>query len=521
MELRSCHPAQLPRINCQGMRLNEIPLPILPCPAGIKPTTLLDADRSSPYRMIHPIPIPFYPISYDQKSPLNAQQGAFKRVAPQTPPIDYPLFHRFKAFVREWVQSNLDPLGVNDIMSFDEWVDGLSFNLERKRQLRAAAEEWNFSFPPFRIAARIASFIKLEFYLIFKYPRMINSRCDAFKAFSGRYFKSIERVVYDVQSPFGHPFFIKHVPVCDRPQMISKLAGPRFFGTDYSSFEASFVSDIIRNIEGTLYKHMLKNFPLVAKYIVRVISGTNRIRTRSGFNMDVLGRRMSGDMCTSLGNGFTNLMLMLFYAHEHGMVIDGFVEGDDGLFSSVGDIDGKWFTRLGFTLKIEESVTPGEASFCGCLNDGINIIKDPVKALISLCFAHGVKNLKPNSPRLAGIFACKALSALCELPRCPIVTEFALMMLRRVPGVTPIFVPDGYHASPDISRLDYNHHIPTSTRVLFHSVFNISVAMQLHIEAQLRKDDISHLGILFVNEQSALDQLRARLSFMKVSQAGG
>lgn len=40
---------------------------------------------------------------------------------------------------------------------------------------------------------------------------MINSRSDAFKAFSGPFFKAIEKVVYEM------PEFIKHTPVPDRP----------------------------------------------------------------------------------------------------------------------------------------------------------------------------------------------------------------------------------------------------------------------------------------------------------------
>lgn len=76
---------------------------------------------------------------------------------------------------------------------------------------------------------------------------------------------------------------------------------------------------------------------------------------------------MSGDMCTSLGNGFSNKMKAEFLAYKAGGTIDGFVEGDDGLFVTNFELRSSDYEKLGFTIKIEEIADPCEASFCGMI----------------------------------------------------------------------------------------------------------------------------------------------------------
>ena len=83
----------------------------------------------------------------------------------------------------------------------------------------------------------------------------------------------------------------------------------------------------------------------------------------------VTGTRMSGDICTSLGIGFSNLVMNLFVASKCGATIKGFVEGDDGIFvcPEGWTPNSFWIERLGFKIKMETHTDWTRASFCGNL----------------------------------------------------------------------------------------------------------------------------------------------------------
>jgi len=82
------------------------------------------------------------------------------------------------------------------------------------------------------------------------------------------------------------------------------------------------------------------------------------------------GLRMSGEMWTSLGNGFSNFIMFYFEASERGITIKGLVEGDDGVFSSVEKfIDNEVIESFGFRIKIEYRTKINDTCFCGNLFD--------------------------------------------------------------------------------------------------------------------------------------------------------
>jgi hypothetical protein len=165
--------------------------------------------------------------------------------------------------------------------------------------------------PPDDRSFRIDQFVKSEFYELFKHFRMINARCDTFKASVGPVFKVIEHEI------FKNPAFIKKIPVMERPEYICNRilkGGGLYMETDYSSFESLFTPQLMRSCEMIMYKYMSRDllggttwFSLVE----RTITGTNAISNKY-FKAWVEGKRMSGEMNTSLGNGFSNLMIMKF-----------------------------------------------------------------------------------------------------------------------------------------------------------------------------------------------------------------
>lgn len=162
---------------------------------------------------------------------------------------------------------------------------------------------------------------------------------------------------------------------------------------------------------------------------------------------------MSGDMCTSLGNGFTNLMLAKFLAAEQGKELAGFVEGDDGLFVTEATLTAEAYQQLGFSIKIVELGDPCKASFCGMVfAESGEIIKDPVKFLSTFGWTHSFINA--GAAVMDQLLRAKALSAIYEAPQCPILGQLARCALEKTRGVIPRFVDDGYHRAPDEVKLE-------------------------------------------------------------------
>jgi len=192
---------------------------------------------------------------------------------------------------------------------------------------------------------------------------------------------------------------------------------------------------------------------------------------------------MSGDMNTSLGNGFTNLMLTLFIASEKSIDIDGFVEGDDGIWVCSQLPTPRDYLDLGFTIKIEVHDDPREASFCGLIYGASGqIIRNPVRFLQT--FGWTGSFIEAGEKTMYELLRAKALSACYETPSCPIVGAVAREALRVTEGYQPRYV-DTYHKPPPA-----NYRIPSfeptpETRELFAKTYGVSTSVQLLAEAEV------------------------------------
>ena len=100
-----------------------------------------------------------------------------------------------------------------------------------------------------------------------------------------------------------------------------------------------------------------------------VLCGKNIVQNRY-LDCIIEARRMSGEMNTSLGNGFSNLMFMAFVCEKLGLNCNGVVEGDDGLFAFNGNTpSASDFTKYGFNIKLDVHSEISTASFCGNVFD--------------------------------------------------------------------------------------------------------------------------------------------------------
>lgn len=501
-----------------GARVSEIPLPhpesklVTEGKATIR-EPLKAMPRRKMFRCTGYGEVPgFYPICMDTRDPETQVAGLKKRLLRDVPAADPLLLGELKGFVQQFVQENFPKI---QRPSFEGWLETAPYTEARKQELREAHESLHGGRPTRKEASRVSSFGKSESYEAYKHLRWINSRTDAVKSFLGPYFKAIEGVVYEL------PWFIKHTPVPERPAKLHALmkAGRRYYFSDYTAYESHFTPEVMDAVECVLYRHCLADTE-DADFVCNILMGKNRLATRLGVQATLDGRRMSGDMCTSLGNGFTNLMLALFLAHRSGAEMEGFVEGDDGVFSTNMELSSELFEKVGFTIKLVEVTDPlsgipvdtgvshpeswarGEyfGAFCGvlCSEDGQQL-RDPRKFFST--FAWTLSCIHAGDATMKALARSKALSAVYETPHCPLVSVLARHVLKLTKGVKAR-AGEGWEAvnAYKVAVCDedkWPEFNPTdATRALFARLFSISIPAQLEVERRFRSGDFFILDLV-------------------------
>ena len=431
----------------------------------------------------------------------TAAVGAAARFATLPPTPEPELIVQLKAFVGRWLRKNLQPLSNTDIPTFEEWLEMTNYPRWRKEQLR---QVWTDLTVLGAKECRVKSFVKREVYPDWKHARSINARSDEVKVATGRIFKAIEKALFSLD------YFIKKVPVADRPSFIQerlrRTGSWKYIATDYTAFESLFTRDIMKAVEFQLYEYMLEStdcWTSMRAFLDQVLAGINVCQFRD-FTMLIRAKRMSGEMNTSLGNSFSNLMFFLFVCDLCGIdesEVCGVVEGDDGLFAVARDLDTGLFQRLGLNIKLEEHADLCTASFCGMVFDEEELcnITDPREALATFGW---------YDPRYAGVsekkqlalIRCKALSLAWAYPGCPIIAELAQYGLRVTAHVTKrdlykvAMAMDDWNRQWHISAIEAG--VPTRpvgvrTRLLVEQLYGVSVSTQHRVEQYLRsKNDL-------------------------------
>jgi len=434
--------------------------------------------------------------------------GVFKRVAFRPPVPKKGRLEGLRTFVLKWCKRNIVPLPPDTDFSFESWIKNTPYPEARKIELTTVYNELlthEFKFTP--KCAKVGLFMKDEFYTEYKYPRGIYARKDEFKVLFGPFIKRIEQVV------FKHPAFIKYVPVSERPNYISKRlnrVGANIFATDFSSFEAQFIAEVMYNCEDVMYEYMLSKTPWYERFrqLKEFINGTNVIDYKY-FTLWLEATRQSGEMNTSLGNGFSNLMFMLYICYMNGNKhVKGVVEGDDGAFSCTGIPPSvNFFAEFGLVIKAEVVRELSQASFCGIIYhpDDMVPLTDPRKVLASTGWFRGCK-WRMRDSKLRAILRCKALSVFHQYNGCPILTEFALMLIRltsQYHSASLLWVDQGHKDINTYERENYKKflttemppikHVGIGSRHVVEDKFGIPVFYQYKLEEYFRSfDDLNN-----------------------------
>jgi hypothetical protein len=435
----------------------------------------------------------------------NAELGFQARVGREFRKCSKSVRKEFYQFVRREVPKLFKPLAPDTEFDVDDWLNNSSYNQKRRTRLKMLHDEFSaYSFNLPRKYLRCKGFIKDENYPEYKNPRTINSRSDVFKAIVGKYFHKIDKGVFseenvDNYDPKVGIHFVKHIPVNDRPAYIIEkcgLLGP-YIATDYSSFESSFDPKFMLACEMVVYDHMLSLCPdhdRVMRLLRNAMCGYNQCYFK-WFRSRVYGRRMSGEMCTSSGNGVTNMLLMRFMAFRLGSCIQGVVEGDDGLFSvTSGPLPSTQdLADLGFDVKLVSHNALNEASFCGLifdLDERCNIM-DPVKVVSRTPWSLRRYVLsKPST--LGSLLRCKAFSLMALYAGCPVIQEYAMYILRctRNLDIRRIVSRLGWWERElwrQVKPVDEAYRVVGwKTRSLMERIYGITIERQLEMESYFR-----------------------------------
>lgn len=478
---------------CYGYRVGEVPLPKLPAWSNKAKYYIrnFEAKNRPPVKVSLGLHAPYTLPHADPACSLTTIAGVRKRMASEPPKTNPAVMERFKAHVKKFVHEHFQPLDFGSDVSVETWLAATPYPEWRKKELRETylkMDGWDDRW------AMLKCFMKDESYPEYKYPRGIYSRTDEYKILMGPIFALISKQLFAKEQT------IKTVPIGDRPREIQRrleFEGSRIFETDYTSFEASFVAEIQNACEVQLYEYMVSEISEGPIFMENYRRGVLRPKQRAvfkDFEVYLEPKRMSGEMNTSLGNTFSNWVVMDFLCHENGAEYKMVVEGDDGLTTIVGPPPTtEQFAELGFIVKMTEHDTLSEASFCGLLFDPEELenITNPMEVIADFGWTRQ-RYWNASSTLMLSLMKAKALSLLYQYPGCPILSVFADHLLKQMVHVEAKFeYVDQYteqlrhEVIQNIEKIE-RHPIGFGTRRLMEKKFGILMEDQVRAEQEIK-----------------------------------
>jgi hypothetical protein len=443
---------------------------------------------------------------------MSSIHGSIKRTGAATPPINRKRLRRLLAFSAKYMRKHLKPLSRERQTTKTGKLPVSREDVERwvRRGTYTQKQQQDFlklydNLPPdfsLNDSKKIKSFVKEESYDEYKHARLINARCDEAKILLGPMFQLVsDEVMHHERN--GYCPFIKFVPIARRPDYIMenlKPDGKNVVESDYSTYEASFTKALLQ-VEVKLYNYMLKNWNadlrlMYASWFDNVLAGIN-VQQFKLYQVIIEGIRQSGELCTSLGNGYANLLIHLYiFEEEHGISVEIVVEGDDALIAffsynkripTTPDYAG-----LGLTVKLVLYDEISHAGFCGLVFDGddrVNI-SEPLSIMCNYAWSNA-RYANAKQQKLNMLLRCKALSYLHQYPGAPVIQSLALYGLRVTEGidVTPLMETNllsGWEKAQIYEALNAQslpaRPVPLKTRLLMSEKYGVSVETQEYLE---------------------------------------
>lgn len=350
----------------------------------------------------------------------------------------------------------------------------------------------------------VDGFIKEESYDQFKAPRTICSASDEHKVFFDPWLAAFE---HDV---FQKDFAVKFVPVKERAKFVSeRLEHPalQFFATDGSKFESSHSPFWVKKCVQVLDQYF-QDYPGWSDVRKNVLAhqGFREVEFNE-FVFRIRATLFSGMRWTACFNLILNYLATLAVAHMSGAEVDGVFEGDDGIVVVLsGEVDDSYYKLCGIDIKFEKYDRLGDASFVGNLYSETNeVIKDPYKILTNFGWS-GSQYTASNRKTLSALARSKAYSLIYELPHCPVITEFAIMVLRETEKFDAemfrrmarkrmnAYEKEKWKLVTDSKDLEFRRillektaTIDFCTRLQFEKMFNMPISTQIYMEKRFRE----------------------------------
>jgi len=207
-------------------------------------------------------------------------------------------------------------------------------------------------------------------------PRLIQPRSPRYNAWVGRYLKSAEHRIYSaIDQIWGLETVMSGYNATDTARILRKhwdqWGDTVAIGLDASRFDQHV------SVQALEWEHSVYNALYRCKSLAEVltwqVANRGKARTMEGnVTYEVNGRRMSGDMNTSLGNKLLMCAMVWEYCRHAGVKASLANNGDDCVVfmrrryaaKFVAGLD-KWFREMGFTMKVEPTVEVFEQiEFC-------------------------------------------------------------------------------------------------------------------------------------------------------------
>lgn len=209
-------------------------------------------------------------------------------------------------------------------------------------------------------------------------PRVIQPRNPRYNVEVGKYIKKIEHAIYvGVDHVWGGPTILKGYNASNSAAILrekwDKFANPVAVGLDASRFDQHV------SAQALMYEHSFYELFYAGKdreELRMLLSWQLHNKGRGVANDGVIhysveGRRMSGDMNTGLGNCLLMCAMVWSFCKDVGLRAALANNGDDCSLimdsddlAKLGGLD-RWFTDMGFTMKMEEPVYEFEQiEFC-------------------------------------------------------------------------------------------------------------------------------------------------------------
>lgn len=425
---------------------------------------------------------------------VQRKDGHWELIPKIVPKTFSPLLHEFKLRLLKRLQP-VRPL------TDDQFVG----SYVGKRRIRYEEAVKSLEENPISAADfKITGFIKGEVYVStakkpWPCPRLISPRSPRANVVLGKFLKPAEKPIFlAIARSFGSTTVLKGYNSIERATILykkfNKLIDPVVVMRDFTRLDAHVHEEALAWSHG-IYNQCFAHDRTLRKWLRKTLVNHIRVNCPDGVvKVTVEGKRMSGDMDTSLGNCLLVCGLAWSHARQVGVKLDLGNDGDDCAdFIERRDLEKytsgmeKWYADAGFTLKLEGTTSTFEQiDFCKCrpVFDGVGyrmvrtfpqcIEKD----LMSVLPINGVKAMRR---RFADIGNCgRALSV-----GIPVLSVFYETVLGWSCG------SDGFNSDPTLDTgmqylargLSFEaRQVTERSRYSFYLAFGVTPAEQIELE---------------------------------------